>query len=156
MAAALAAVSALAARADDPIGLSWSALEMQAASLDRRWAVLPYASQPGSHAASAGATILSPGGWRASLFVTRFAPAYGPTDDALRLTPASSVNARLSRPVARDTRFTFEVFNVFDRRGPGADFLTLTRPWTAPAMNESYLTDPAEPRGFRIRIGRTF
>jgi hypothetical protein len=159
VAAAVAAVSALAAPkagAVDPVGLSWSALEMQSASLHRGWIVLPYADEPGPHAASAGATMLSPGGWRASLFVTHFAPSLGPADDTLRLKPTSSVNARLSHPVAKDTRFTLEVFNVFDRRSPGTDFLTLARPWSAPGMNESYLTDPGEPRGFRIRIGRTF
>lgn len=159
MAAGLAAVSAFAAlpaAALDPIGLSWSALEMQAAALQRGWTVLPYASSPDPHAAAAGATMLSPGGWRASLFVTRFAPSFGQADDTLRLKPTSFVTARLSHFVAKDTRFTLEVFNVFDHRSQGADFLALTRPWSVPGMNENYLSDPAEPRGFRVRIGRTF
>ena len=162
MAAALAAVSACAgwaARADDPIGLSWSALELQSAALkarlDGRMQVLPFMSAS-DHAASAGATLLSPGGWRASLFVTYFGTRYAPNDDALRLKPSSFVSARLSHLIAKDTRFTVEAFNVFDQRSSGTDPLLLSRPWSAFGMHESYLTDPTEPRSFRIRIGWTF
>jgi len=163
VAAAFAAVSALAAsavRADEPIGLSWSALELQSAALkariEGRAQVVPFLSSAGEHGASAGATVLSPGGWRASLFVTYFGPRFGPGDDALRLKPSSFVTARASHLIAKDTRFTAEIFNVFDQRSAGADSLALTRPWSGLGLNESYLTDPAEPRGFRLRIGKTF
>ena len=162
MAATITAVSALAApaaRADDPIGLSWPALELQSAALkarvDGRMQVVPFMAAT-DHSASAGATMLSPGGWRASLFITYFGSRYAPGDDALRLKPSSFVTARLSHLVARDTRFTMEVFNVFDQHSSGSDPLELARPWSGFGVNESYLTDPGEPRGFRIRIGRTF
>jgi hypothetical protein len=162
VAAALAAVSACAgwaARADDPIGLPWAALELQSAALrarlDGKVQLAPFMSSS-DHGASAGATMLSPGGWRASLFVTYFGSRYAPNDDALRLKPSSFVTARLSHQLAKDTRFTAEIFNVFDQRASGVDPLALSRPWSAYGMNESYLTDPTEPRGFRIRIGRTF
>ena len=162
MAATITAMSALAAsaaRADDPIGLSWSALELQSAALKARVdgtvRVVPFMAA-GDHSASAGATVLSPGGWRASLFITYFGSRYAPDDDALRLKPSSFVTARLSRLVAKDTRFTMEVFNVFDQRSSGGDRLELARPWSGFGVNESYLSDPAEPRGFRIRIGRSF
>lgn len=162
MAAAIAAVSAAAgpaARADDPTGLSWSALELESAALkaqlDGKMQVAPFMASS-DHGASAGATMLSPGGWRASLFVTYFGTRYAPTDDTLRLRPSSFVSARLSHLIAKDTRFTVEAFNVFDQRTPGADPLMLSRPWSASGMNESYLTDPGEPRSFRVRIGITF
>src|SRR5262249_17788723 len=156
--AAMSVFAASAARADDPVGLSWSALELQSAALkariEGRSQVVPVLSAA-DHAASAGATLLSPNGWRASLFVTYFGPRFAPGDDALRLKPTSFVTARLSHPVARDTRFTMEIFNVFDQRAASADPLALARPWSALGMHEGYLTDPAEPRGFRIRIGRS-
>jgi hypothetical protein len=162
VAAALAAMSALAAwaaRADDPIGLSWSALELQSAALkarlDGKMQVVPFMSAA-DHGASAGASMLSPGGWRASLFVTYFGSSYAPNDDVLRLKPSSFVSARLSHLVAKDTRLTMEAFNVFDQRSAGADPLILSRPWNAFGLNESYLTDPAEPRSFRIRLGWSF
>ena len=162
MAAALAAVSAFAgwaARADDPIGLSWSALALQSAALkarlDGKMQVAPFMSAS-DHGSSAGASLLSPGGWRASLFVTYFGSRYAPGDDVLRLKPSSSVAARLSYPIARDSRFTMEIFNVFDHRSDSADPLALARPWTSFGLSENYLSDPAEPRGFRIRIGKSF
>jgi len=103
---------------------------------------------------SAGATMTSMG-WRASLFVSHVAPRPSLEDDSFRIQPSTFVSARLSGLIAKDTRLSFDVFNVFDQRTRNLDYLALSRTGI-PAAPENFLFGPGEPRGFRINLRKTF
>ena len=160
MAAALAAVSAFAgtASADEPKGLdrvrdSWVSMALGMLSGVR----LEAADNPGfskATGATAAATIRNRG-WTASLLVSHFTPRTG-DDVAVRLRPFSTVGAQLSVRPWKDTRLTLDVFNVFDREVRGIDLLAVSRLGAQPAIGDAYLFHPAEGRGVRLRIRKTF
>ena len=105
--------------------------------------------------AQAGTTVTVPSGWRASLFVSHVAPSTTLQDDSFRIRPSTFVSARLSRPIAKGTRLSFDIFNIFDQRARDLDYLALSRTGV-PASPENFLFAPGEPRGFRINLRKAF
>ena len=101
--------------------------------------------------AAAGATTTT-GGWRASLYVTR---PQAKEEPAL-LRGSSTVGARFSRSIARNTRLSVDVFNVFDSPAAALDPLALTRAGARTSIAENYLFHPGEPRGVRVGISIRF
>jgi hypothetical protein len=101
--------------------------------------------------AAAGATTTT-GGWRASLFVTR--PQL--KEEPALLRGSSTVGARFSRSIARNTRLSVDVFNVFDSPATAVDPLALTRGGARASIAESYLFHPGEGRGVRVGISVRF
>ena len=100
----------------------------------------------------AAGTTTTTNGWRASLFVTR-PPAHDPT---LALAGSTTVGARISRPLGRDVRLSFDVFNVFAAERQALDPLAISRFGGNPAIAENYLFHPAESRGVRVGISIRF
>ena len=105
---------------------------------------------------SAGATLKAPNGWRASLFVSSFGSRQPVEDNAARVKLSSFVNARLSRNLSKQTRVSVEIFNIFDHRLDNVDYFSTTRVWAQPGAGDNFLFNPAEPRGFRIRLRTSF
>jgi len=105
---------------------------------------------------SAGATMKAPNGWSASLFVSSLDSRQILEDDPARRKSSSFVNARLSRNLSRQTRISVDVFNVFDHRSGNVDYFVTTRVWAQPGAGDNFLFNPAEPRGFRIKLRTTF
>ena len=80
------------------------------------------------------------GGWTARFFVSPTGRDTGLPDDAIiRRNATLGVNAQFSRGIARDTRLSIDVTNVFDRDSVAQG-----------------LVPPAEGRGLRIQLRRTF
>lgn len=100
----------------------------------------------------AAGTTATTNGWRASLFVTR-PPAQDP---ALALGGSTTVGARISRPLGKGVRLSFDVFNVFDADRRALDPLAISRSSADPAIAENYLFHPAESRGVRVGISVRF
>ena len=81
------------------------------------------------------------GGWTARFFVSPTTRDTGLPDDAIiRRNATLGVNAQLSRPVAKDTRLTIDVTNLFDRD----------------ASVSQGLVPPADGRGLRLQLKKTF
>ena len=148
LASALAAPAACARDADDPNGL-WLGGRFDP------FGAREYLRSTTERNASAGATLHAPSGWTASLFVSSFRPD-ALQDDTARLKPSSFVNARLSRKLSKNTRVSFDVFNIFDRRADNADYFSTSRAWNQPGASDNFLFNPAEPRGFRIKLRTAF
>ena len=106
--------------------------------------------------ASAGATLRVPNGWSASLFVSSFGREQAVESDSPRGKASSFVNGRLSRNLSKKTRVTFDVFNVFDKRLGNVDYFGTTRVWNQPGAGDNFLSNPLEPRGFRVKLRTTF
>ena len=136
----------------------WLAFDIRAAVLRARFGDGAHEYIPGAaeRNASAGATLKVLNGWNASLFVSYFGARAPVDDEGARLKSTTSVNARLSRNLTKSTRVTFDVFNVFDQRGGDIDYFSTTRVWSQPGAGDSFLFNPAEPRGFRIKFRTTF
>ena len=169
VAAALIAASAFATSAfadhgaltHSPIGplpQSWISLELGGVALrmdlaDRRLALVREEAPLGL----AGATLKTVDGWRASLFVTYLGPRQAVEDESVQWRATSFVNARLTHSLTKETRLTFDVFNIFDRRVDELDYFQASRlRATANGPAQNYLFHPGEPRGFRILLRRTF
>jgi hypothetical protein len=117
------------------------------------------AGEPDSAAernATAGATMKAPNGWSASLFVSSFGPRQTVEDNAAQVKSSSFVNARLSRNLSKQTRLSVDVFNIFDHRLGNVDYFSTTRVWAQPGAGDNFLFNPAEPRGFRVKLRTTF
>jgi len=81
------------------------------------------------------------GGWTARFFVSPITRDTGLPDDAIiRRNATLGVNAQLSRPIAKDTRVSIDVTNLFDRD----------------ASVSQGLVPPADGRGLRLQLRRTF
>ena len=98
----------------------------------------------------------APNGWSASLFVSSLDSRQMLEDDSARRKSSSFVNARLSRNLSERTRVSLDVFNVFDHRAGNVDYFSTTRVWAQPGAGDNFLFNPAEPRGFRIKLRTTF
>ena len=107
---------------------------------------------------TAGATVRDKrSGWSASLFVSSLANTRARDDESLRLRGSSVVHAQLSQRLGRGLRLSFDVFNVFDQHGGGAlGYADASRLWSQAGTPEHFLVNPAEPRGFRLRLQKTF
>ena len=136
----------------------WLAFDLQAARLRARFAdgASEYIPGAAERTASAGATLKVVNGWRASLLVSSFGRRPALSDDSPRLKSSTFVNARLSRNLSRNTRVTLDVFNVFDQSVGDIDYFSTMRVWNQPGAGDSFLFNPAEPRGFRIKLRTTF
>jgi hypothetical protein len=81
------------------------------------------------------------GGWTARFFVSPTTRDTGLPDDAvIRRNTALGVNAQLSRRIARDTRLSVDLTNLFDRD----------------SSVQQGLVPPADGRGLRIQLKKTF
>ena len=162
-AATIAVLFTAPARADEPVGLrydpaSWVSLELQAVTWHPRFAPGDLEYVPGAveRSGSAGATVRYSSGWSASLFVSYFGRRQSLAENAVSLKPSSFVNARLSRNLSKNTRVTFDVFNVFDQRIGSVDYFSASHARSPAGAGESFLFNPDEPRGFRVRLRTTF
>lgn len=103
-------------------------------------AVACAAACPAFAADTAGATFRHGRHWNSQLFVTqpeRSPSAFAPAD-TLPAQAHSTVGARLSGRLSRTLRLQVEVRNLLEQRPEGPAF------------------EPAEPRGLRIQISKTF
>lgn len=136
---------------------SWLAIDLQATALHARFAdgAAEYVPGAAERSASAAATVRAPGGWNASLLVSYLGKRAGIDEDS-SLRASTFVNARLSRKLSKNTRMSFDVLNVFDQRLRDVDYFSASRLSTASGANDGYLFNPAEARGFRLRLRTTF
>ncbi len=136
---------------------SWMTLDLQATALHARFADGAGGHVAGApeHTVTAAATMRTPNGWTASLLVNSLGEREA-VSEATHVKPSTFVNARLTRKLSKDTRLTLDVFNVFDRRTDTLDYLSAARLWNAPGAADSFLFNPAEPRGFRVKLRTTF
>jgi hypothetical protein len=58
--------------------------------------------------------------------------------------------------LAPDLRLSLDVFNMFDRAPAAADYFSASQLWQPTALSDTYLFHPGEPRGFRVRLKKTF
>lgn len=135
----------------------WLTLDFHASALKTRFAdgASEYVPGAAERNVSAAATMRLPNGWTTSLLVNTFGSRLAADDGAARLKATSFVNARLARNLSKATRVTFDIFNVFDQRVSDVDYFSTTRIWSQPGA-DSFLFNPAEPRGFRIKLRTTF
>jgi outer membrane receptor protein involved in Fe transport len=168
---AASAFTAPAASAHDPIGSfesepdrvaahvwlkSWLTLDLRVAGLRTTPAASPFDPPGYERVATAGATLHDRSGWSASLFVTYLEARRAADDEGLQMRASSTVNAQVVRRLSKDLRLTFDVFNVFDQHAPGIDDFIASRLWPRPAIGESFLLHPGEPRGLRLGVRKTF
>ncbi|HYC37461.1 MAG TPA: TonB-dependent receptor [Usitatibacter sp.] len=106
--------------------------------------------------ATAGATVRAMRGWSASLHVRHFGPVRSNDEDTLRLRSSTTVGAQLTGKLSKTTRLSIEVFNLFDQRTGEIDYFSASRAWSQPGALESFLSHPAEARGFRLRLRTNF
>lgn len=135
---------------------SWLALDFNATLLHARFAdgAAEYVPGAAERNASASATIRG-FGWSASLLVNYLGKRTG-IDEPASVRASTFVNGRLSRNLSKDTRVTFDVFNVFDQRLRDIDYFSASRMSSAFGAADNYLFNPAEPRGFRLKLRTTF
>jgi hypothetical protein len=134
----------------------WLTLDAQAWALRARRAGDASRDFPAAErGASAAATMRVPNGWTASLLVNYLGRRSAAEDGGASLRASSFVNARLTRSLGKSTRVTFDVFNVFDQRVRDVDYFSTARIWNSGAA-DSFLFNPAEPRGIRIKLRTTF
>ena len=88
----------------------------------------------------AGTTLHDRSGWSASLFVSPPPDKQSYTEPAPPIAMPPAVNASISRPLAKGLRLSFDVKNVFDRHLP----------------SDSYLFQPAQPRGFMLELRKSW
>ncbi len=136
---------------------AWVAFDLQASALRARFADGAHELVAGApeRTVSAATTLHTPSGWTASLLVSSLGKRES-IDDGTGVKPSTFVNARLARSLSKSTRLTLDVFNVFDRRAADFDYFSAARLWNAPGAADSFLFNPAAPRGFRLKLRTTF
>ena len=134
----------------------WLTLDFHAMALRARFAdgAAEYVAGAAERNASASATIRG-FGWSASLLVNYLGKRAG-IEEVASLRASTFVNGRLSRNLSKNTRVTFDVFNIFDQRLRDVDYFTASRLSNAFGAADNYLFNPAEPRGFRLKLRTTF
>ncbi|MGZ5036192.1 MAG: hypothetical protein ACXWG1_11635 [Usitatibacter sp.] len=135
---------------------SWLSFDLEIAGLDARFddgTSIPGATR---RIASAGATLHTPDGWTASLLVNSLGRRDSLVDDSTPVRQSTFVNARLSRNLSKRSRLSLDVFNIFDLRARNLDYFATSRLWDQPGAGDSFLFNPAEPRGFRVKLRTTF
>jgi hypothetical protein len=135
--------------------LSWIALDLQASALHARHADGSRVAGAPEHTVTGAMTLRTPDGWTASLLVNSLGEREA-EGESPRVKPSTFVNGRLTRNLTKTTRVTLDVFNVFDRRADNLDYFSAARLWNAPGAADSFLFNPAEPRGFRVKMRTTF
>ncbi len=136
---------------------SWLTLDLHATALHARFAdgAAEYVPGAAERNASAAATMRMPNGWSGSLLVS-YLGKRAEIDDTAGLRASTFVNARLARSLSKNTRLSFDVFNLFDQRLNGVDYFSASRMSNAFGTSDDYLFNPAEPRGFRLKLKTTF
>jgi hypothetical protein len=135
---------------------SWLSFDLEIAGLNARFAdgsPIPGAAR---RIASAGTTLHTPDGWTASLLVNSLGRRDSLVDDSTPVRQSTFVNARLSRYLSRSSRLSLDVFNIFDHHAGSIDYFATSRLWDQPGDGDSFLFNPAEPRGFRVKLRTTF
>ena len=135
---------------------SWLSLELGIASLRTRFDNDTAIPRGAERIASAGASLHTPDGWTASLLVSSLDRRNSFVEDDSPVRPTTFVNGRISRNLTKNTRMSFDVFNVFDQRLAGIDYFSASRLWDQPGAADSFLFNPAEPRGFRLKLKVAF
>jgi TonB-dependent receptor-like protein len=109
------------------------------------------AGAPGAFG-SAGATVRVSRDWDARLAVNYL----GPRDAAIEGLPLRSttlVNAQVVRWLGNTTRVSFDVFN---QRLQAVDSFAASRAGMLEGIGETFLSSPAEPRGFLLKLRTHF
>lgn len=135
---------------------SWLAFDLELSGLRARFGdgnAIPGAAR---RIASAGTSLRTPDGWTASLLVNALGRRDSLADDSPPVRTSTFVNARLSRPVGKRSRLSLDVFNIFDQRVGNIDYFASSRLWDQPGAGDSFLFNPAEPRGFRVKLRTAF
>jgi outer membrane receptor protein involved in Fe transport len=134
----------------------WLALDLNAMMLRARFADGGAEYVPGAAERNASASATVRGyGWSASLLVSYLGKRSG-IEEAASLRASTFVNARLSRSLSKNTRLSLDVFNLFDQRLRDVDYFSASHLASAFGPADSYLFNPAEPRGFRLKLRTTF
>ena len=73
-------------------------------------------------------------------------------------TVGSAVARRLVETTAADGGALpkFQLTHVFDRRADNLDYFATARAWNPAGAGDNFLFNPAEPRGFRIKLRTSF
>jgi len=135
---------------------SWLVFDLEVSGLRARFrdgTPIPGATQ---RIASAGTSLRTSGGWTASLLVNALGRRDSLADDSLPVRTSTFVNARLSRNLDKRTRLSLDVFNIFDHHVANLDYFATSRLWDQPGAGDSFLFNPAEPRGFRVKLKTAF
>jgi hypothetical protein len=134
----------------------WLSLHADAIFMSTRWVRGGNVPNTPHLLEQAGATLYPARGWNASLFVNFLSTSAATPDDGVRGASASFVNARINHDLSKHTRLSLDVMNIFDKRVDGIDAFASSRLWTDPDAAESMLFNPAESRGIRLRLRKTF
>ena len=135
----------------------WLALDFQAMALHARFAdgAAEYVRGAAERGGSVAATVRMPAGWTASLAVNYLGKRSG-LDEASDLRASTFVNGRLTHDLSKNTRLTFDAFDLFDQRLRDVDYFSASRVVNTPALADGPLFNAAEPRGFRLQLRTTF
>jgi hypothetical protein len=135
----------------------WLMLDFQAVALHARFAdgALEYVPGAAERGAAAAATLRMPAGWKATLMANYLGKRNG-IEEGSSVRASMFVNGRITHDLSKTTRLTFDVFNILDQRLRDVDYFSATHLANPSAVSDGYLFDPAEPRGFRLRLRTTF
>ena len=101
-----------------------------------------------------GLTVRASGAWSASLFVRP--PERIGEEDGLNLRTPSSVGARVTGRLSKNSRLSLEASNVFDRPGANVDLFAASRLRSTTIAGEGSLPNPDESRGVMLRLRTTW
>ena len=104
---------------------------------------------------SAGATFRMSRDLDAKLSVSYLGPRDN-VDEGAALPGSTLANFQLVRWFGRTTRLSLDVFNVFNQRALAVDSLVASRAGLLDGTGEKFLTSPADPRGFLLKLRTRF
>jgi hypothetical protein len=96
-----------------------------------------------------------PARWRASLMASYLGKRAATGEDA-SLRASTFVSAGLTHDLSRTARLSLEMPNLFGQRVRDVDYFWASRASGAFGAGDAYLFNPAQPRGFRLRLRTTF
>ena len=104
---------------------------------------------------SAGATFRMSRDLDAKLSVSYLGPRDN-VDEGAALRSSTLANLQVVRWFGRTTRLSLDVFNVFNQRARVVDAFIASRTELLDGTGEKFLTSPADPRGFLLKLRTRF
>jgi hypothetical protein len=93
--------------------------------------------------------------WDAKLSVSYLGPRDN-VDEGASLDSTTLANLQVVRWFGRTTRISLDVFNLFNQRTRAVDSLVASRSGILDGTGETFLSSPAEPRGFLLKLRTRF
>ena len=104
---------------------------------------------------SAGATVRMSRDWDVRLAVNYLGPRDA-ADEGAALRSTTLANAQVAWWLGHTTRVSLDVFNVFNQRLLVVDSFAASRAGMLEGAGEKFLSSPAEPRGFLLKLRTRF